>query len=372
MSKLTPVAGLYGGIDSTPLNTIMTINSAVIDGDLMTAAVGFWHLYESFGVDLGSAYNPAFIKFYDNYAAGTDYTVTLNVYYSSDNSTWTLLGNYSKEAGNILRTGGSPGIWTITLNTSISARYWRIYGAASSPASVTIGGVSTASYLTEMEMYTVETETVVITSSAYILLPLSLLSSSAYILPYTEADPYHFVYENDDNVDEVTPISYREPKLKHVCDHVLSTGTYKLTTCPRCAGNGYYYDAKLDSQGLVIQISGVNKLQQELEKIIRTALGDNKIHTDYGALLNSSYSNVISEELKNKLKSSLSDAVYFIKHQQDTELSAGTAYTSDELIYGVENIDIFDIYGDPTAIGYSIGIITLKGSLFTVEGTIII
>jgi phage baseplate assembly protein W len=358
MIKIAPIAGLYDNYDITPLTTIMVDSPAVIDGDLITPVASYLNQYESFGIDLGDTYTPAYIYFYDNYGEDTGYGGYLDVYYSFDNANWILLGSYSVSAGEITRTSSSPGIWQINMNTSISARYWRLYIPTSSALYAIIGGIPSVIYLTEMEFYISEFDT-------------QLLISDTYILPYTTANPLVFNFNSSETFDFYTP-SYREPKLKHTCNHVLSTGTYTLETCPRCVGTGYYFDIKFNPDGQVESIRGSDKLAQELEKITLTPLGENIFHNLYGTTLNNLYTDVIGPDTRqNKLKKSIINAVLRLKLLQSQAITQGAGFDASELIDKIERIDVFELYNDSTAVGFRVYISTLNGEHTTIEGTII-
>ncbi len=70
-------------------------------------------------------------------------------------------------------------------------------------------------------------------------------------------------------------------KLKHTCNHKLLSGTYKLTTCPRCLGTGYYYDIKFNDVGKISEVLLEDKLIQALEKLMQTL--ENKYHPEIAA-----------------------------------------------------------------------------------------
>jgi hypothetical protein len=201
------------------------------------------------------------------------------------------------------------------------------------------------------------------------------LSSEAYILPYTTADPTEFI------LSTTTPIAIYPPtitshtfdvKLKHLCDHVLSTGTYKLENCPRCLGNGYYYDIKFDPDGLIKNVKGREKLSQELEKITLTMIGENTFHNLYGTILKKFYTgDVIGNVQQNQLKKSIINAVLRLKLLQQQSIAQGAGFDASELINKIDRIDIFEIYNNSTAIGFRVYINTSDNDQTTIEGTII-
>ena len=188
-----------------------------------------------------------------------------------------------------------------------------------------------------------------------------IIVANSYILEYTTANPLDFDFAPDATTGTVKQ-TYREPKLKHICDHVLNGVQYTLNTCKRCIGNGYYYDIKIGSDGDILQVSGVNKLQQELEKIIITTIGDNTYHNLYGTDLHKSNLGLTSvESRETNIKTRIVNSVLRIKMLQTEEIRKGNSFSADELINNIQKIDVFDIYGSPTSIGYRVYIKTHAG-----------
>ena len=358
MGQITSNAGLYNGtLDSPPpglTGYVLGNAPSVINGDKTTAISsvnGYNVIYESYGLDLGSVQTVGSFKIYDNNGSGTAFNAQIIVLYGSDNNNWinheTL--TYPTE---IQRTGGNPGIWTVTLNVPISARYWRIY----------IGGVfsvdATSASFTELEAYTHT-------------IGSGSINSNAYILAYSTADPNSFTVNQV--TTQIATQECREPKLKQTCDHVLSSGRYTLTTCPRCLGTGYYYDMKFNEVGLVEQIIAEDKLAQELEKITLTPIGDNIFHDQYGTLVARSHLTASTREIQETvLKRSIIDAVLHLKQIQELEISDGSPFSARELIARIEKVEILGYSTNPTAVQYVVHVRTLSSTLAALRGTIIL
>lgn len=190
---------------------------------------------------------------------------------------------------------------------------------------------------------------------------LETINSTAWVLAYTTADPNVFNIPLV-NVPGEQGKDYREPKLKHVCDHKLTSGTFTLNTCPRCLGQGYYYDIKIDEDGTIPQVFREDKLLQELEKITITPLGNNLFHEAYGTLVDNVFSSAPSRDLRETLlKQSIIAAVGRIQTNQQLEIRRGYGFSPAELITNIEKIEVFDVYEEPRSIGYRVYIMTAQG-----------
>lgn len=162
---------------------------------------------------------------------------------------------------------------------------------------------------------------------------------------------------------------YREPQLKHNCNHNLSGVQYTLDTCSRCLGNDYYFDIKFDAGGLVPQVWDEVKLMQELEKI--TLTDSNPFHPEYGANLKQRIGQVNVEELKAIIQRDLLTTVYNLIKYQKAEASKSPGYFSAyELIDRVDKIEITDL--SATELIFAIYIITIHGKEVQLTGKILV
>ena len=193
------------------------------------------------------------------------------------------------------------------------------------------------------------------------------LLSNAYILPYSTADPnvFNFVHADLDIVNR----NYREPKLRQICNHVLSSGTYTLNTCSRCLGNGYYYDININEHGTVDQVYGVDKLGQDLEKITLTQVGENKFHLAYGTILTEVHGELTTSTQESLLRQSIIEAVYRLKMLQQLEIENGQTFTPEELIDRIDKINFYNT-SDPRQLGYRVFVVTVAGNSSVIEGNI--
>ena len=151
-------------------------------------------------------------------------------------------------------------------------------------------------------------------------------------------------------------------KLKHTCSHYLSDIQYTLSKCPRCLGTGYYYDAKFNEMGRLIQISLEDKLQQALEKLVLT--DENKFHTDVAIGLKKWLGEVPISKIKAIIKYDLMEGIVALKNSQKSieGLSSRAQISSiDDII--VTALDVDDLH-------YTVIVTTVSGETTNLGGVI--
>lgn len=213
--------------------------------------------------------------------------------------------------------------------------------------------------------------TTTILSDAYIFVPFAqtqTILSDTYVLAYSPVDPAHFSFPStitpQITLPQVNTTAF-DLSLKHVCNHVLSSGTFKLNICPRCLGSGFYYDIKLSPDGLFETISKISKLQQELEKITLTE--GNPFHPDYGANLQARVGNISIQRLKPIIESDLRKAIGQLQKFQE-QASGVNIFSSDELISHIDSIIIQE--NGQTGLQFNVYIITKSAEKITLQGSI--
>ena len=177
-------------------------------------------------------------------------------------------------------------------------------------------------------------------------------------------DPLHFEYAEPGEMSGETATNYNtyDIKLKHICSHYLSNIQYTLSKCPRCLGTGYYYDAKFNEMGRLIQISLEDKLQQALEKLVLT--DENKFHTDVAIGLKKWLGEVPISEIKVVIKYDLMEGIATLKSSQKCieGLSTRAQISSiDDITVTVLDID---------SLHYVVTITTVSGESTNLEGVI--
>lgn len=136
-------AGLRLEGDTTPTSSTLSDEPDLVNGVLYDQCTGNdWEVDYAYGIDLGSAKDVDMIRVYMNPGCiphPTDYwrntyNGTLSVYYSSDNSTWTLITSKYCSEGNLplrhLVVGGVAS-FNIILGSTINARYFKVVNTGS-------------------------------------------------------------------------------------------------------------------------------------------------------------------------------------------------------------------------------------------------
>jgi len=186
-------------------------------------------------------------------------------------------------------------------------------------------------------------------------------------------DPFRFEVSNrvvaEAAASKLRQSLYREPQLKHTCNHYLSGIQHTLDTCLRCLGKGYYFDIKFDASGLIPQVWDENKLIQELEKI--TLTDSNPFHPEYGANLKQRIGQVNVDELKAIIQRDLLTTVYNLIKYQKAEANKSPGYFSAyELIDRVDKIEITEI--SSVGLNFSVYVITIHGKEVQLTGKILV
>ena len=177
-----------------------------------------------------------------------------------------------------------------------------------------------------------------------------------------------FTFAEPTEASSTTTTNYNtfDIKLKHTCSHYLSNIQYTLSKCPRCLGTGYYYDAKFDEMGRLVQISLEDKLQQALEKLVLT--DENKFHTDVAIGLKKWLGEVPISKIKAIIKYDLVKSLIVLqKTQRDVPDLSGRSQ-----IASVDNIEVYENLESPDTLEYLVEITTMSGDKKELTGTVIV
>ena len=196
-------------------------------------------------------------------------------------------------------------------------------------------------------------DTITITSTAVIVNP-------SY---FTYASPTEIVITADDLDINFTKINL---KLKHLCNHLLDSGQYKLESCPRCLGTGYYYDVKFNEAGQLVQVDLSEKLGQQLEKYVLTE--ENKFHPEVAINVKQWLGNAPISEIKSVIKFDLIKSLITLQETQQ-----GVQNLAGEVQIGrVDSVEVFEDTEDPMRLHYIIQITTVSGVQRELGGTMLL
>ena len=147
-----------------------------------------------------------------------------------------------------------------------------------------------------------------------------------------------------------------DAKIFTLCDNYTGGKQYIPDRCPKCLGKGYYYDISYDLQGRAKLVTGTIKLQQEVLKIINDVKGDNPYFARWGSelhdLIGSKQDALTSAKLQMMVRTSLE----YLRLLQVTEHEEYKNMTMDEILLGVESINVQDY-----VVGYDLNV-TIKNT----------
>lgn len=218
----------------------------------------------------------------------------------------------------------------------------------------------------------------VLLSNAHVLGTMQqTINSNARVVPSSSPDPFTFepppaaVSSFSLKTKDESKTMLLDAKLKHVCNHNLPSGKYTLNTCPRCLGEGFYFDIKFSPGGDVITLNEEEKLLQELVKITLTSKGNNPFHKEYGSVVSDSIGMLQEKGFREaKLKQSIIEAVLRLKYLQRERIKMGYRFSLKELIDKIDKIEIYEIESNPTWLGFKVQILTVEGETAMLQGSI--
>jgi len=155
--------------------------------------------------------------------------------------------------------------------------------------------------------------------------------------------------------------------FKVKCDHLIGIPPqqFTLTSCARCLGKGYYNGVQFGPDGRIITVTGVDKLSQQIVKI----LTEKKRPSGYGFDTNI-LSGVITPSTLTAVKSEVIRCIEYLKSLQQKEKSEGFIYLPTEEIatgFPITTIDAFINPSDPRGVFVNVSILTVSGLIAEVS-----
>ena len=136
------------------------------------------------------------------------------------------------------------------------------------------------------------------------------------------------------------PDSAHIPADKYICSYVARTAT-----CPKCKGKKITNDVFIDNTGRISEISGVNKVRQQILKILTTTQGNNIYDSSFGSIANNLIGTKMDAFAAASLQFSLLDALNnLIQIQQANNLP------DNETIHSISDINATQDSADPRKI----------------------
>lgn len=177
--------------------------------------------------------------------------------------------------------------------------------------------------------------------------------------------PHDFTYASTSTAGEIS-VNFNtfNLKLKHTCDHKLSTGAYRLASCPRCLGTGYYYDIKFNDVGKVTPINLTERLAQMLEKLALT--DENRFHSQIAINVRKWLGQVPVSEIKAAIKFDIIKSLMIIQENQ----RGAPNLTGEVQIGRIDSVEVREDLNDPTRLFYIVKVTTISGVERELGGTV--
>jgi len=148
------------------------------------------------------------------------------------------------------------------------------------------------------------------------------------------------------------------------CNHRVGDPlqTFKLDDCPRCLGRGWYGGVGIDSSGKLILISGVDKLRQQVKKILIEDRRPSGYGFDYSVL-----TDVIDAETVYRVKTEVIRCTDYLMQLQRRRKHRGFEYAPSEEIRSIKNIKVVQNPIEPRELIVTLSVISVSGATFDTE-----
>jgi len=154
-----------------------------------------------------------------------------------------------------------------------------------------------------------------------------------------------------------------DAQFKVTCNHILGNPLQQfiLLTCPRCLGKGFYNAYQFGTDGKIVTVSGVNKLIQQIQKILTETKRPSGYGFDYSVL-----SGVIAPNTITAVKSEIVRCIEYLKSSQQQEKKEGFIYLpTEEISTNGQSITVLDAFvteTDPRAVTVNVSVLTVAGA----------
>lgn len=171
---------------------------------------------------------------------------------------------------------------------------------------------------------------------------------------YATEDDQHYVYVLDgitdfeminngqrllfNQMDFAPGVNYVEgstfviPNRIYVASYICT-----ILDCPKCLSSKFLRDVGFDQMGHLTSVRGVNRVRQNVSKIIMTVIGNNIFNPDYGSTLSAAIGEKLTPTIFFKLQQTVVTAIQALIEIQAQEVDTLPA---DEIILGLNNINI--------------------------------
>ncbi len=140
------------------------------------------------------------------------------------------------------------------------------------------------------------------------------------------------------NVDGISGVASMVDGSTHINpakEYLLSYAT-TLANCPKCLGTSTMYDVGFDGLGKIKEVTGREKLRQQVRKILLTKFGNNEFYETYGAklqnLIGSKFNVRAQIMIQEYIRQALSELKSIQANEPDLPLS--------EMLIGIHKLEV--------------------------------
>lgn len=152
------------------------------------------------------------------------------------------------------------------------------------------------------------------------------------------------------NVSYVEGLTTVQPQRLYLASYTTVT-----QSCPMCRQQNTRQDVSFDVAGSVDIIEGNDKLAQQLVKILLTELTNNRLHSDYGSVLNTYIGQNLDDFMEFNIQQSVQSAIAYLIDQQQRSI---VEIPPEETIVRMSGLIITRDSVDPRKISIQVSVTT--------------
>ena len=145
------------------------------------------------------------------------------------------------------------------------------------------------------------------------------------------------------------------------CDHRVGNPivAYKLSTCPRCLGEGVYGGFAINTFGKIDTVNLGAQLSQSIKKILTERKREGSLYGfDYGILRGG----VIDQGIASAIIAEVSRCLSYLRTTQQREKALGVTFRPSELLKSIDTINIEANPSNPLGVVVSVTVLTEANS----------
>lgn len=125
---------------------------------------------------------------------------------------------------------------------------------------------------------------------------------------------------------------------------------FPLENCPRCRGEGFYFDITFNKKGEPNFINKEPKLAQDVIKILLTRIFENLFIMRYGTTLKDIIGTKINLLFFDEIRTTIARALSLLASQRVSEEALGVNIDEEEKILGIDDVRVELNPDNPTSV----------------------